>query len=112
VLPSVAYINDHNLEIQPAGLGFRGQTDLRARSATARAQLLARVRRDEWLAVELEGSYRSARFERSSRDTDWQRRRDPRIRSGGLCGPGPCSIRGRGGAPLEIWGSVEVIRQI
>src|SRR3982074_1232526 len=81
LLPSAAYIRDHNLEYNPLDWGYGNQTDLRGTFRNSSAQLLIAYGVTEWLAVELEGSYLSARFERSARDTTTT---PARIRESGL----------------------------
>jgi hypothetical protein len=109
LLPSFAYIKDHNLEYNPLDWGYGNQTDLRGTFRNSSAQLLVAYGVTEWLAVEVEGSYLSARFERSARDTTAT---PARIRQSGLGDfAGQVRVRfaqERGRRP-EIWGSVEVI---
>jgi hypothetical protein len=108
-LTSAAYTKDHNLEYNPLDWGYGNQTDLRGTFRSSTAQLFVAYGVTDWLAVELEGSSLSARFERSSRDTTAT---PARIRESGLGDfAGQVRVRfaqERGRRP-EIWGSVEVI---
>jgi hypothetical protein len=109
VLPSVAYIKDHNREYNPLDWGYGNQVDLRGKLNSSSAQLLVAYAVTDWLAVELEGSYRSARFEKSPQDTTAT---PAQIRESGV-GDFAAQVRARfaqeRGRRPEIWGSVEVI---
>ena len=109
VLPSVAHVRDHNLEYNPLDWGYGNQTDLRGTIRNRSAQLLLAYGVTEWLAVELEGSYRSARFERSSRDTTATPARIRESGVGDFAGQVRVRFAQERGRRPEIWGSVEVI---
>ena len=109
VLPSVAYTRDHNLEYNPLDWGYGTQVDLRGTFHSSQAELLLAYGVTDWLAVELEGSYVSAHFQRSPSDTGAT---PARIHDTGLADfAGQVRVRfsqERGRRP-EIWGAVEVI---
>ena len=109
VLPQVSYATDHNLEYNPLDWGFGNQVDLRGKFHSSAAQILVAYGVTDWLALEVEGSYVSAHFERSPSDTTAT---PPQIDQQGLADfAGQARVRfarERGRRP-EIWGAVEVI---
>ncbi len=106
-LTSAAYTKDHNLEYNPVDWGYGTQADLRGTFRSSTAQLFVAYGVTDWLAVELEGSSLSARFEKSSRDTTAT---PARIRESGVGDfAGQVRVRFARERRPEIWGSVEVI---
>jgi hypothetical protein len=109
ILPSAAYTKDHNREYSPLDWGYGSQESLRASYRSSEAQVFLAYGITDWLAVELQGSDLSARFERSASDTSAT---PARIRESGIGDfAGQVRVRfaqERGRRP-EIWGSVEVI---
>ncbi|HZE94652.1 MAG TPA: hypothetical protein VEZ49_08060 [Gemmatimonadales bacterium] len=69
VLSAVGFVRDHNLEYNPLDWGYGSQVDLHAKFRSSEGQIFLAYGVNDWLAFELEGSYVSARFERSSLDT-------------------------------------------
>jgi len=68
VFPFLAYTRDHNREYQPVALGYGLDEDFRSRYRDQSAQLFVGYGLTNWLAVELEASYLSARFDKSPSD--------------------------------------------
>jgi hypothetical protein len=109
LLPSFAYTRDHNREYNPLDWGYGNQTDLRGTFRSSSAQLLLAYGVTDWLAVELEGSYVSARFTRSPLDTTAT---PAEIRESGLgdfAGQVRVRVARERGRRPEVWGSLEVI---
>jgi hypothetical protein len=69
LLPAAAFVRDNNLEYNPGNWGFGAPVDLRGRLRSSAAELFVAYGVNDWLAFELEGSYISARFDRSPSDT-------------------------------------------
>ena len=109
LLPSVSYVRDHNLEYSPLDWGYGTQVDLRGTFHSSQAGLFLAYGVTDWLAVELEGSYLSAHFERSPSDTTAT---PSTINNSGVADfAGQVRVRfaqERGWRP-EIWGALEVI---
>jgi len=108
-LTSAAYTRDHNLEYNPLDWGYGDQTDLRGTFRSSSAQLFVAYGITDWLAVELEGSSLSARFERSSLDTTATPARIQESGFGDFAGQVRVRFAQERGRRPEIWGSVEVI---
>lgn len=109
VMPSLAYSSDHNLEYNPETWGYGAAVDLRGTLRSNSTQLWMAYGLTDWLAVELEGSYLAARFERAPNDTSAT---PARIRNSGF-GDYAAQVRVRmgreKGSRPEIWGAVEII---
>ena len=109
LLPSSAHIRDHNLEYNPLDWGYGNQTDLRGKFRSSSAQLLIAYGVTDWLAFELEGSYVSARFERSPRDTTATPALIRESGVGDFAGHARLRFAQERGRRPEVWGSLEVI---
>jgi hypothetical protein len=109
LLTSAAYIKDHNREYNPLDWGYGTQTDLRGTLRSSSAQLFVAYGVTDWLAVELEGSSLSARFDKSSRDTSATPARIRESAIGDFAGQVRVRFAQERGRRPEIWGSVEVI---
>ena len=109
VFPSVSYSRDHNLEYNPLDWGYGTAMDLRGTFRSSNAQLWAAYGVTDWLAIEVEGSYLSARFQRSPQDTSAT---PAQIQNSGF-GDYAAQVRVRMGQERghrpEIWGALEVI---
>jgi len=108
-LTSASYAKDHNLEYNPLDWGFGNQSDLRGTFRSSSAQLWVAYGITDWLAVEVEGSSLSARFERSSSDTTATPARIHESGLGDFAGQVRVRFAQERGRRPEIWGSVEVI---
>jgi len=69
VLPAVGFARDHNFEYNPMEWGYGTQVDLRGKLRSSEGQMFLAYGVNDWLAFELEGSYVSARFDKSPSDT-------------------------------------------
>jgi hypothetical protein len=69
IIPSASYMKDHNFEYNPIDWGFGQQADLRGTFHGSSGQLFLAYGVNDWLALEVEGSYLDAQFERSPQDT-------------------------------------------
>jgi len=69
VNPFFAYSRDHNLEYQPARLGFGLDQDYRARYRDSQEQIFIGYGVSDWLALEFEAAAIRATFDRSPSDT-------------------------------------------
>src|SRR5882762_10707904 len=108
-LTSAAYTKDHNLEYNPLDWGYGDQTELRGKFRSSSAQLLIAYGVTDWLAFELEGSYVSARFERSPRDTTATPALIRESGVGDFADHARLRFAQERGRRPEIWGSLEVI---
>jgi hypothetical protein len=108
-LTSASYAKDHNLEYNPLDWGYGNQSDLRGTFRSSSAQLWVAYGITDWLAVEVEGSSLSARFERSSSDTTATPARIHESGLGDFAGQVRVRFAQERGRRPEIWGSVEVI---
>ena len=69
IYPFAAYSWDHNFEYQPTMFGFPREQDFRAHYRTTEAAVFLAYGVTDWLALELEGSQISARFDKAPADT-------------------------------------------
>jgi len=109
LLTSVAHTRDHNLEYNPLDWGYGTQVDLRGTFRSSAGQLFLAYGVTDWLAVELEASELSARFERSPSDTSGTPARILESGIGDFAGQVRLRFAQERGRRPEIWGAVEVI---
>ena len=69
VYPFFEYALDNNREYQPFEFGLGPGVDFRAKFHSYAGQIFVGYGVTDWLAIELEGSYLSAHFEKSPQDT-------------------------------------------
>lgn len=81
VFPFYAYTRDHNREYQPAKLGYGLEEDFRGRFQSSQQQLFLGYGVTDWLVLELEASYITARLDKSPGDPSAM---PARLRASGL----------------------------
>jgi hypothetical protein len=109
LLTSVAHTRDHNLEYNPLDWGYGMQVDLRGTFSGSSAQLFVAYGVTDWLALEAEGSYLSARFGRSPSDTSATPARIRESGVGDFAAQARVRLARERGRRPEIWGSLEYI---